>query len=308
MSAGTTTASSSSGTGGSPAGTFVTLYDNLLGPEAIAIDADNVYFTLNDGAAKAMSGAGYVSKDGTKKDLWYSLQDSVPAIWSTGSLIYIAANLGTKGTIYAFDVTASSVTGLASVSDATLGVAVWGSTVYFTTQGSSPWVLPPAGSPQSFAPGTIAAGPITADATGVYFPTATALMLSAPLGGAGSTTTLAMVPDTVYAVTTDATSVYWTDQSGGLYRAPKSASGVKTVVAPDTTPAYGLGIDPSTSTLYYAHGQSVETVAFPFSQAPTILAKGLSNPRGVAVDSGWVYVAVQGSGTAADGSIIKIAR
>jgi len=49
-------------------------------------------------------------------------------------------------------------------------------------------------------------------------------------------------------------------------------------------------------------------MAVPLTCPVNVLVTGLVNPRGIAVDDTYVYVAVHGSGTASDGKILRITR
>jgi hypothetical protein len=300
----TTTTASSSGTGG--AGGVIVLEDGLLGPDAIAVDTEYVYFTTNN-PPSGPSTAGFVSKDGMQHGTPVTGVLGAPAIASPGSGAYAATWAGTsQGTLYTFSGgTAATVVG--TVMDTTLGVAVWGATVYFTTTGSKAWMIPPGGMPVvlSSAAG-IASGPIVADSTGVYWPTTTDHMVSAGLTG-GNPTQLCTVAASVNAVTTDSSFVYWTDQSGGVYRVSKNsdAGTPETLNGGNGTPAYGIAVD-NAGDVYFAQGSQVLRIVFPFGAPPTVLAGGLSHPRGVALDGTFVYVAEQGTPSTSDGSILKI--
>jgi hypothetical protein len=211
------------------------------------------------------------------------------------------------GTIYTFANGATTV--LATVQGTPTGVAAWGADVYFTTMADKTWGLATGAPPVPLvSPSTaMPSGPITADASGVYWPTIDGHMVSVSPGG-GTATSLCMVPDTVNAVTTDSAFVYWTDQSGGVYQVAKTAAGAmpKILNPPDgITPAYGIVVDLTTS-VYFAQGTRVLRVQFPFGSAPTVLASGLVSPRGVATDQNFLYVADHGTPPTANGRILEI--
>jgi hypothetical protein len=308
-SASTTASSSSSGSVG-----VTPIVSGLLDPEAVAVDTVNVYFTTDD-PPSGPSSAGYVNKTTLATGTPVLPVSGAPAIAAASSLAYVATWVSgspATGTIYDFSAVAGpKVAG--TVSGSTLGIAVWGQTVFFTTQGSKAWTIPPNGTPASFSTSTeIAAGPIAADAMGVYWSTTSAHLLGAGLGG---DTPVQLVPGAlpaaVSAIATDASYVYWTDQSGGVYQVSKGGetSVSPPLVAPGGVRAYGLAVDPTDSTLYFARGTEVLRLSFPFTQPAIPIATGLVDPRGVAFDGNFVYVADRGTGNASspDGRILKIA-
>jgi hypothetical protein len=310
----TGSSSTSTGFSSSSSGTVevVALESQLLGPEAIAVDTQNVYFTTNN-AAPVSSTVGWVAKSGATSCTSLPAVTGAPAIvvGDSGSGAYAATwDSATAGTVYS--VSSATVKVVGTVADSTLGVAAWGATVFFTTTGSKVWTIPSGGAPANFTSSPdIASGPIAADSLGVYWTTATGQMLAADLGGAKAITLCTLPDPMVYAVATDEFSVYWTDQAGGVYQASKTAAGTPTPLNTSGagTPAYGIAVDPSNDgTVYFAQGAQVLRVTSPYGHPPNVIVTGLVNPRGVAFDGTSVYVAEKGTSNPAspDGRILMV--
>ena len=314
-------ASSSAGASSSSSSGVVTLLGGLVGPEAIAVDAQLVYYTTNNPPA-GPSTVGWVAKDGSNSGTSVSGVTAAPAVTASvaafGSPAYAATWTNNEagmptGTLYAFSSSANKPLG--TVMDSTLGVAASSASVYFTTTGSKVWSLQTGGSPGAFGQWPeIASGPIFADEKGVYWPTTGSHMIESDLGGTAATP-LCTVPDpTVHAVAADPGFVYWTDQNGGVYQVAKGGAGVPVVVNPSgAVPAYGIAADPLGKVVYFTQGTQVfRATVSSMGQAPvalptTGLAVPLVDPRGVAFDGSYVYVADKGtpSKLPPDGRILR---
>jgi hypothetical protein len=302
----TSSSSSSSGFGGSNGVTV--LADGLVDPVAVAVDTGNVYFTTN---TVTSSTACYFSKSAPAPTTPLSLVKGAfgaPAVVSQGSGAYAAVTTDTNSLMGNVDVLGTgTVVTLSSVANVTMqGIAVWGSTVYFTTTSANVSIVPPGGQPQSFVANQTAQGPITADGQGVYWPTIENEMVYAPLGVGSSATPLCTgLPAPVNAVTTDATYVYWTDQSGGVYRVTKNTAGSRQSLnaLPDNTAAYGIAVDGAGS-VYFAQGADVLRVTFTSNQ-PIVVAPKVGAPRGLVLDGTDLYVADMGA-AGMPGRILRI--
>jgi hypothetical protein len=312
-------ASASSSAGSSSSSGVVTLLGGLLGPEAIAADAQFVYYTTNNPPA-GPSTVGWLLKDGSKSGTSVNGLAGAPAVAATiaalGSPAYAATwtsdDAGMPaGTIYEFS--PSSISMLGGVMDSMLGVAVSSPIVFFTTTGSKVWSIQLGGNPVAFGQWPeIASGPIVADGKGVYWPTTAGHMMQSDLGGAMATT-LCTVPDlTVHAVAADPGFVYWADQSGGVYQVAKGSTGVPAVVSSPNAagPAYGIAADPLGKVVYFTQGKQVFRATSPFMGLPvalptTGLTVPLVDPRGVAFDGSYVYVADKGDKLTPDGRILR---
>jgi hypothetical protein len=291
------------------------LIDQLIGPEAIALDTANVYYTTNN-PPNGPSTVGYISKDLSKTGVVVSNLAGAPAIVAAGSgtgaiAVGWSANSSGQpgGAIYS--VIGGTATIPATVSMTMLGVAADSTTVFFTTPSWPAWAFTLGGAPPApFSTSTeMAAGPIAADPQGVYWFTTAGHLLRANSDGT-AVITLCMPPDTVNNIATDMNSAYWTDQSGGVYLVGKSAAGnAVTLNAPSTTPAYGIAVSPGNASVFFAQGSKVLRLDFPYKNPPVMLATGLVNPRGVAFDGTYLYVADKGTGnmTSPDGRILRIA-
>jgi hypothetical protein len=236
---------------------------------------------------------------------------SAPAVATQGAGAYAAVMVSTiSGELHPLDVSGNPLV-VTVANRPLLGVAMWSGVLYYTTQGSPVWMTSPEGGQATNvdASGLPATGPIAAGATGVYWSTATQMMRADD--GGGSPTQLTKLSVAVSAITSDAFSIYWTDVGGGVYQLPSSnPSGVAPVslnMGGSSATAYGIAVD-STGTVYFAQGAEVLRATFPFSGHPSPVVTGLVNPRGVAFDGQFLYVAEQGTSDAAnpDGRILKI--
>jgi hypothetical protein len=301
--------SSSTGSASSSSGVIV-LRDKLLDPEAIAVDTQLVYFTTNH-PPTGPSTAQWVTKDGSVFKAPIANVLGAPAVAAGNSLGYAATWLSaTSGTITSYNTT--TTTALGTVMDSTTGVAAWGATVFFTTTGSKPWKIPPGAMPTDFTSwAEIAAGPIAADSGGVYWVTTVGHMVACDLGGTAPAQ-LTITSGAVYAIATDPHNVYWTSSDGGVYQTPKGVPAMSPVVLiqPSSNPTYGIAVNQSDGTVYYAQGSTVWRLPFPYGSPPVNITPWLAliNPRGVAFDNANVFVADKGTSNAMapDGRILKL--
>ena len=127
-------------------------------------------------------------------------------------------------------------------------------------------------------------------------------------------------------IAVDGTNVYWANDaiiSGAILYAPKGATGATpnalsahdispTHVALDANNVYWIALGPSGSDSAYVAGYLATCPKTGcIGAAPTVLAKDLHNPHGLAVDGTAVYFTIHGNAATSDttvGSVMKIAK
>jgi hypothetical protein len=307
--------SSSSGTGGGSGGTVAQLDQNLIGPEAIVVDTQFVYFTTSSPGGGA---ANYVATIDTTTDAVgmpeLSNFQAAPALalGGTGSGAYLGeTNLGGMGELYLLG--SGAPQSLESPMSPILGVAAYAAEVYFTTSDGNVWHYVAPGPATPFPTGNwSAAGAIAADIHGVYWATTSDLMMRAPLGTPSTPQELCtLTAAKVNAITTDGTTdIYWTNDAGVVMRAPNGATGTLPVSAKslvsadaDNDAAYGIATDGSS--LYFARGDGIYRVDL-MSTSMSTEHVGLAHPHGIALDQNHtvLYVAEHGSPPQNDGAIV----
>jgi hypothetical protein len=307
VSTGTMAGSSSSGTGG--AGSTKFLVKELVGPEAVSFDTSTVYYTTNVPSAQQAT-VGQVDKTGASPLVLQQNLIAAPAIASPAMGAYAAVNdvgpNGAEGRILPI--------GMASVPPvvepgATLnGIAVYGSSVYFTDRFIDVFYIAGPGIAATFSAES-PTGPIAADASGVYWSSISGEIVSATQPGQAPQS-ISKTPASPNAITTDMLYVYWTDMSGGVYRAAKDPDGSAPLVlnagAFGSTSAYGIAVD-GAGNVYFALGGDVYVAQFPYAHLPIPLDTGLVAPHGIALDGTTLYVADHGTPPTANGGIVTVA-
>ena len=121
---------------------------------------------------------------------------------------------------------------------------------------------------------------------------------SCPLAGCAGAgpTVLAMSQDNPWGITVDATNLYWVNDAatGSVVTCPKTGCGTSNsllvTLANGQSGARTMAIDAnSTYWVTQTAGTVMKCQKTGCAQIPTVLASGLTNPKGVAVDDTWVY-------------------
>jgi hypothetical protein len=305
-------ASSASG-GGTDGGGITTLVDNLASPDAIGLDASNVYYTTL--LPLSVSTAGWVAKDKSASGTPLTNVEQAWGLAMDGSTAYVATTTYAamvSGDVYSYGPSAASAQVSSMLGQPVGGVAVNGGVVYFTSSPSAPdaglgssgvWSKISGQAETLIVPGP-ADGPIAADSGGLYWP-GDGQMYRSNLDGTG-VAMLATLGTFVNGIATDAMYLYWTEGTA-VRRVDKQLGGTTFDVSMVTGSAYGLTIDAPNGLVFFTHDDAVSQVDLS-SMVTTTLQSGLMNPHGVGVDSAFVYVALNGTFMMTDGSIVKFAR
>ena len=123
------------------------------------------------------------------------------------------------------------------------------------------------------------------------------IIRSCPLAGCGAgPTVLATSQDDPWGITVDSTSIYWVNDAaaGSVVTCPKTGCGagnnLLVTLANGQNSARTMAIDvDSTYWVTQGAGTVMKCQKTGCAQSPTMLASGLTNPQGVAVDDTWVY-------------------
>jgi hypothetical protein len=172
--------------------------------------------------------------------------------------------------------------------------------------GCGVFTLPKAGGTPLLIAASDAPEGIAVDDTSVYWAeTGTGAVMQAPKQG-GPPQQLA-APD-AWDVALDDAFVYWTDQGSSVGRVPKGGGPQETLVKLSAgVSTVMLAVDDTRVYFSVQLGSAGFVASAPKAGgAPTMLAKDLELPYGVALDAESVYVAVKSSG--ASGSIVKVPK
>jgi hypothetical protein len=254
-------------------GTFETPVGSLDDPRGIAIDANNVYWV--DYADTSVS--QYSLNGGNRVVDWPAFDaGAVPPTYSNAIHVAVDAN-----------------------------------NVYWTTNSPSGYVLSvPIGSMAGVTPTVIASGQsypygITVAAGHVIWTNygtsaAPGAIVSAPVGGGGSVTTLASGEANAWNIVTDGTNVYWTDhaQSGFVKQMPVGGGTPITLASNEGSP-YGIAVD--ANNVYWTSQNDNTVNAIPIGGGDgggkKIYAVGQSGPTAMTVDKTNIYWANPTAGT-----------
>jgi hypothetical protein len=179
-------------------------------------------------------------------------------------------------------------------------IAVDATSVYWATvpfgMPSIVWSVPLGGGTATMVasvPGASMPFAVAVDTTSVYWTNySPGTVLSAPLGGGGTPTTLASGQNNPQFLAVDGTSVYWTNAGGGTVMSVPLAGGSPTTLASGQNQPWGIAVD-ATSVYWTNDGSTtagtVMKLPLAGGAAPTTLASGQAEPYGLAVDGKNVY-------------------
>jgi hypothetical protein len=141
-------------------------------------------------------------------------------------------------------------------------------------------------------------GRLASDGVSLFFSNGgSGIIRSCPLAGCGTgPTVLATLQDNPWGIAVDATNVYWVNDSptGSVVTCPKAGCGTNNsllvTLASGQDSARTMTID-ATATYWVTQGAGtvMKCAKAGCPGGPIVLASGLMNPQGVAVDEAWVY-------------------
>ena len=248
-------------------GLAATLASGQSGPQGLAVDRRNVYWTNNGTSVSVMSvpsGGGPSVSLAPPQDNPYGTGITVDAL-----SVYWATSNGTG-------------------SSALMKVLL---------AGGAPTILATVDSP----------GGVAVDATSVYWTSlhAGGSVMKIPVGG-GAPTTLASGPDNYpNAVVVDAANVYWTNSFTGksVAKVPVAGGAVTVLAAGQANPG-GLAVDDTS--VYWVNRDDGTVMKVPIAGgAPTALASGQDDPQSIVVDTTSVYW-TNPYGDAGAGAVMKL--
>jgi hypothetical protein len=256
--------------------------DPAAQPQAIAVDAMNVYFTTGGGGGLwVVPIAG-----GTATPFVYS-QAGAAGIALDSTNIYWANNGGggVPGSVNLVPIGGgqTDIVQLYTGSDMPNGVAVQGGNVYFTTVGTQ--------------------GAMYADGT----------VSKVPIAG-GAVTPLVSNEVAPWWLWVDHTSLYWTTrplpqgQDGGVRKVPIAGGTPTTIEANLTDPRWIVADAANVYFTVYGDGdvwQAPVGGGTPTKFAPS---KSQNGPMGITVDASWVYWTNYANGTPGTGSVMKMCK
>jgi hypothetical protein len=295
-----------------------------LNPFGIVTDGTSVYWSVpfalgSDGGEQAYSGSvmkcpvagcsGPPTELATGQEyLWFIGTDGTRLLWAQydgaggpGTVMECPmAGCNGQPTVVAAGLTAPrSVTGAAGRVYWTSGAPLPSVTECSLTGCTTPAVLASGAWSQPYD-----VTPIAADATGVYWTTASAVYAYSFGGGGAPATTLATSQDGAAGIAIDGTSVYWTTATGGAIQrcAIGGCGGQPTVIASGQTRPLAIAVD-ATSVYWKNQDAVMRCPTGGCNGSPVQLASFAPQEGAMAIDATSVYWTND-----VDGTVMKVAK
>jgi hypothetical protein len=253
---------------------------NSSGPNALALDVNNVYFTTNDSIYRVDKGGAATSLIAAGVPLSGATLPSPPVPPLSNARFF---GLAVDSTQHGYVTVSSNVVTVASVALTAMNA-----------------VSPFAGPCGSGIPGCQPYA-ITADSTNVYWTLyvtgGKSVVLEAPIAG-GAATLVASGLGFPAGIAVDTTNVYWTDNFAGTVMKAPLAGGTPTVIASGTFGQnFPFGIAVDQSNVYWTDLAGTVMKAPISGGVVTTIASGQNLPLAIAVDQTSVYWTNNGDGT-----------
>lgn len=303
----------------------------LPGPHDLVVDDAWVYFGNHDSVSTQM-----VAKDGNSLSFFGGAQVFPGKMVLSGSTLFWTNDSNLKGLLLSIptsilpsDVSTKLAIDLAGPS----GLAIAASNAFITMGGAtnasgngcptSAYVgqvlrCPTTGcsvaacgggGPVAVATNQNAPHAIVADATAMFWATGDGTIATCSVPScSGGPKALASGEDAPGALALDATDVYWTTATA-IMTCPRSGCSAPTALASKLAAPRGLALE--ANALWYTSGDTVQRCRLPdCAGGPTVLARGLAAPWGIATYGPYAFVACEGSSGSGsvDGAIVKITK
>jgi hypothetical protein len=273
-------------------------------PRAIAVDANNIYWTqaMISGSVmqQAIAGGATITLASSQHQPWLVAVSAGFVFWT---------NYGPSQTVNKVPIGGGTITALATGQSNPAGIAADANNVYWTNArnnstvwqvsigGGVPLALAPSNHPSPWA--------VAVDATSVYWVDYGngSSAYAVPIGG-GTQTTLATTALSPYDIAAYGPNIYftaWTSVSNGMVLGAAKAGGASTMLASGLSAPTGVAVDASGVYVVENGAGNVDFVPLA-GGSMKVLVTGLSGPRSITTDATSIYWTNDG------GDVLRLAK